>query len=185
MRSPSCPVPVVPPPSPWAWPPSLKSLSADRTHGLLVPLRHRVRSAVHSHHRRQRHPRRPLSDRRMLANAMRLKKFGDPTWRPQHHHYADRHCVVGHHAVHMLPTPTAASRHGSDSASPTSYLPPPASCCDAARGQDGPRQVRRFRSCRWWDVAVTFTADSRRSSIPRSAISPRAKTGRPRSTPES
>ena len=68
--------------------------------GLLVPLRHHVRSPVHPDHRGQRHPRGPLPDRRNARQRAQAQEVRRPDLEArQHHHHADRHRAVGRTAV--------------------------------------------------------------------------------------
>ena len=71
-----------------------------RLDGLLVPLRHHVRSPVHPDHRGQRHPRGPLPDRRNARQRAQAQEVRRPDLEArQHHHHADRHRAVGRTAV--------------------------------------------------------------------------------------
>ena len=80
-RSRSSPAPVALRPWRSASRTSCSSSSVARADGLLVPLRDHVRSAVHPHRRRRRHPRRALHAAGH-ASATSSRKFSDTSWRP-------------------------------------------------------------------------------------------------------
>ena len=153
---------VAPPRSPWAWPTSSSPTWAPRLDGLLVPLRHHVRSlfiltTVDNA------PAWPATRSAKCSATCASSRSSRPDLEArQHHHHADRHRAVGRTAVDGRVR--RERRHQRDGAY-LRHLQPAARrrllrADHRVCGQDGLLEAPVIPVVPLvWDIAVTFTAD--------------------------